>query len=82
MLILCRQLSLKSQRSVTAAALLEEAEEAKEDTTAHPEAVGEELEEDGRQTPEVVMTEAMPDPVKESPKMSKKSDKAVVPKMR
>ena len=63
-------------------ALVEEAEEAKEDTSVNPEVVGPEDEETGRQTPEVVMTGAMPDPVKESPKTAKKPDKAVVPKMR
>lgn len=68
---------MKSQRSVTAAALVEEAEEASEDRT-----VGDVGEDGGRQTPEVVMTEVMPDPVKESPKATKKMDKNVVPKMR
>ena len=62
---------------MTAAALVEEAEEASEDRT-----MGDAGEDGGRQTPEVVMTEAMPDPVKESPKAAKKVDKTVVPKMR
>ena len=77
-----RQSSLKSQRSVTAATLVEEAEEATEDRAVNSEATGDTAGEEGRQTPEVVMTEAMPDPVKESPKSSKKVDKSVVPKMR
>ena len=62
---------------MTAAALVEKAEEASEDRT-----MGNAGEGGGRQTPEVVMTEAMPDPVKESPKAAKKVDKTVVPKMR
>lgn len=82
--MICRQSSLKSQRSVTAAALVEEAEEAKEeDGKANARGRSDKPdEEEGRHTPEVVMTEALPDPVKESPKTSKKSDKTVVPKMR
>lgn len=77
---LFRQSSLKSQRSLTAAALVEEAEEAKEVGSGSKESMGDGME-DGRRTPEVVMTAAMPDPVKESPKMKSK-DATVVPKMR
>ncbi len=76
---------MKSQRSLTAAALVEEAEEAKEENgpDEKDERMGDGMEEDGRHTPEIVMT-GTPDPVKESPKPKHKAEAEteVIPKMR
>ena len=67
---------------MTAPVLVEDAEEAKEDVSkAIDEAMGDGTEE-GRKTPEVVMTDAVPFPVKESPTPKNKDEKTVVPKIR